>query len=70
MKSVLAEFEKTMPVGMKMEKIYDNTDFITASIQGVVNSLRDAVILVVLILFLFCRTGRPRWFQGLPSLWR
>ncbi|MFL0726622.1 MAG: efflux RND transporter permease subunit, partial [Prochlorococcus sp.] len=31
-KDVLSEFSNTMPVGMKMEKIYDNTDFIDASI--------------------------------------
>ena len=52
-KEVLAEFEEGLPPGMKLERIYDVTEFITASIQGVTNSLRDAVVLVVLILFLF-----------------
>ena len=52
-KEVLAEFEAGLPPGLKLDKIYDVTDFITASIQGVTNSLRDAVLLVVLILFLF-----------------
>ncbi len=64
-KKVLAEFETTMPVGMKMEKIYDNTDFITASIKGVVNSLRDAVILVVLILFLFLQNWKATLVPGI-----
>ena len=64
-KQVLAEFETTMPVGMKMEKIYDNTDFITASIQGVVNSLRDAVLLVVLILFLFLQNWKATLVPGI-----
>ena len=64
-KKVLAEFEKTMPIGMKMEKIYDNTDFITASIKGVVNSLRDAVILVVLILFLFLQNWKATLVPGI-----
>ena len=50
---VLAEFQAGLPPGMKLEKIYDVTDFISASIEGVSNSLRDAVVLVVLILFLF-----------------
>ena len=50
---VLGEFAATMPVGMVMEKIYDNTDFVRASIEGVSSALRDAVILVVLVLFLF-----------------
>jgi len=64
-KQVLAEFEAAMPVGMKMEKIYDNTDFITASIQGVVNSLRDAVVLVVLILFLFLQNWKATLVPGI-----
>ena len=51
--AVLEEFAATMPVGMTMQKIYDNTDFVEASIQGVTSALRDAVILVVLVLFLF-----------------
>jgi HAE1 family hydrophobic/amphiphilic exporter-1 len=50
---VLEEFTTTMPVGMVMQKIYDNTDFVRASIEGVSSALRDAVILVVLVLFLF-----------------
>ena len=50
---VLEEFTTTMPVGMVMQKIYDNTDFVRASIEGVSSALRDAVILVVLVLFIF-----------------
>jgi HAE1 family hydrophobic/amphiphilic exporter-1 len=50
---VLKEFTDTMPVGLTMQKIIDNTDFVRASIDGVTNALRDAVILVVLVLFLF-----------------
>jgi HAE1 family hydrophobic/amphiphilic exporter-1 len=50
---VLREFTDTMPVGMTMQKIIDNTDFVRASIDGVSSALRDAVILVVLVLFLF-----------------
>ena len=50
---VLREFRNPMPVGMTMQKIIDNIDFVRASIDGVANALRDAVILVVLVLFLF-----------------
>ena len=50
---VLDEFTATMPVGMTLQKIIDNTDFVKASIEGVTDALRDAVILVVLVLFLF-----------------
>ena len=52
-KQVIEEFKEKMPVGMKIEQVFDSTEFITASIEGVVGSLRDAVVLVVLILFLF-----------------
>ncbi len=52
-KAVLERFADTLPVGMEMQKVYDNTDFIEASIEGVVGALRDAIVLVVLILFLF-----------------
>jgi len=43
---------------METQKIYDTTDFINQSIKGVTNSLRDAVILVVLILFLFLQNWK------------
>jgi HAE1 family hydrophobic/amphiphilic exporter-1 len=52
-KQVIEQFRSDLPPGMKVEKIYDITDFVRASIQGVSNSLRDAIVLVVLILFLF-----------------
>ncbi len=52
-KKVLDDFAATMPVGMTMESVFDNTEFIEASIGGVVQALREAVALVVLILFLF-----------------
>ena len=57
-KDVIAAFEESLPVGMETQKIYDTTDFINQSIKGVTNSLRDAVILVVLILFLFLQNWK------------
>lgn len=50
---VLEDFKATLPPGVRVEKVYDVTDFISASIQGVTDALRDAVVLVVLVLFLF-----------------
>lgn len=64
-KEVLDDFQASMPVGMKVEKIYDSTDFINASIQGVVSSLRDAVMLVVLILFLFLQDWKSTLVPGI-----
>ncbi len=55
---VIKDFVETMPVGMKVEKIYDNTDFVRASIDGVSTALREAVVLVVLVLFLFLQNWK------------
>ena len=57
-KEVIEQFEQTLPVGLDTQVIYDTTDFINQSIKGVTNSLRDAVILVVLILFLFLQNWK------------
>ncbi|MFQ6538671.1 MULTISPECIES: efflux RND transporter permease subunit [Aphanothece] len=64
-KKVLDDFQAVMPVGLKMEKIYDSTDFINASIKGVLGSLRDAVMLVVLILFLFLQDWKATLVPGI-----
>ncbi len=56
--AVLEEFRGKLPPGLRVEKIYDITDFINASIEGVTGSLRDAVVLVVLILFLFLQNWK------------
>ncbi len=55
---VIKEFAGTMPVGMTIQKIYDNTEFVEASIDGVTTALREAVVLVVLILFLFLQNWK------------
>ena len=64
-KQVIQEFKEKMPVGMKIEQVFDSTEFITASIEGVVGSLRDAVVLVVLILFLFLQNWKATLVPGI-----
>ncbi|MBC1261849.1 RND transporter [Synechococcus sp. BSF8S] len=64
-KDVLDDFSREIPPGIKIEKIYDTTDFINASIKGVTNSLRDAVVLVVLILFLFLQNWKATLVPGI-----
>ena len=64
-KKVLEKFEENMPPGMYLEKIYDTTDFINASIQNVASALRDAVALVVLILFLFLQDWKSTLVPGI-----
>jgi HAE1 family hydrophobic/amphiphilic exporter-1 len=51
--AVLTSFSNTLPPGVVLEKVFDQTDFINASIEGALDALRDAVVLVLLIIFLF-----------------
>ena len=64
-KEVLAEFQEGLPPGIQLQRIYDVTDFISASIEGVTDSLRDAVVLVVLILFLFLQDWKATLVPGI-----
>jgi len=49
----LEELKKSFPPGMDYEISYDVSNFLNASIEEVVHTLRDAFILVALVVFLF-----------------
>lgn len=49
----LKELEKDFPAGMKYELSYDVSSFWDASIEEVLHTLRDAFLLVVLVVFIF-----------------
>ena len=52
-KSKLDELKKSFPSGMDYEVSYDVSNFLDASIENVVHTLRDAFILVALVVFIF-----------------
>lgn len=52
-KGKLEELKKTFPPGMDYEISYDVSNFLDASIENVVHTLRDAFILVALVVFIF-----------------
>ncbi|TLM91184.1 efflux RND transporter permease subunit [Hymenobacter jeollabukensis] len=52
-KSKLEELKKTMPPGMDYKISYDVSNFLDASTENVIHTLRDAFILVALVVFLF-----------------
>ena len=54
----LAELEKFFPQGMKVQKPYDTTPFVRISIEDVVHTLIEAVVLVFLVMFLFLQNFR------------
>ncbi|WP_025764777.1 efflux RND transporter permease subunit [Dyadobacter tibetensis] len=52
-KTKLNELKKTFPPGMDYEISYDVSNFLNASTENVLHTLRDAFILVALVVFLF-----------------
>ncbi|CAE6793281.1 Multidrug resistance protein MexB [Xanthomonas arboricola] len=54
----LEEQEKFFPPGMKVQKPYDTTPFVRISIEQVVHTLIEAVVLVFLVMYLFLQNFR------------
>ncbi|PBQ31786.1 hydrophobe/amphiphile efflux-1 family RND transporter [Sphingobacteriaceae bacterium] len=52
-KEKMDELKKTFPPGMDYEISYDVSNFLDASIENVIDTLRDAFILVALVVFIF-----------------
>lgn len=52
-KKKLEELKKTFPPGMDYEISYDVSNFLDASTENVIHTLRDAFILVALVVFIF-----------------
>ncbi len=52
------ELAKFFPPGMKVQKPYDTTPFVRISIQEVVRTLIEAVVLVFLVMYLFLQNFR------------
>lgn len=57
-RKVMAELKPAMPDGVDYAIVYDPTQFISASIEAVVHTLLEAIVLVVLVVILFLQTWR------------
>ncbi len=57
-REAMDELQQTMPEGVEYEIVYDTTQFVRASIEEVVDTLLEAVVLVVLVVILFLQTWR------------
>ncbi|MHC8333372.1 efflux RND transporter permease subunit [Pseudomonas sp. LB3P25] len=57
-RSKMAELKKSFPEGMDFSIVYDPTIFVRGSIEAVVHTLFEALILVVLVVILFLQTWR------------
>ncbi|CAI1622215.1 efflux RND transporter permease subunit [Serratia proteamaculans] len=57
-KAKVAEYQTSMPNGYKVAYPKDSTDFINISIEEVVKTLVEAVVLVVIVMFVFLQNLR------------
>ncbi|UUX95494.1 efflux RND transporter permease subunit [Aquabacterium sp. J223] len=57
-RATMDELQKQMPEGVEYRIAYDPTQFVRASIESVVHTLIEAVLLVVLVVILFLQTWR------------
>jgi len=57
-RQTMDEIAKGMPEGVEYRIAYDPTQFVRASIESVVHTLLEAVLLVVLVVILFLQTWR------------
>ncbi len=56
--ATMDELQLAMPEGVRYDIVYDTTQFVRASIEKVVDTLLEAVALVVLVVILFLQTWR------------
>jgi multidrug efflux pump len=57
-RATMEEIKQNMPDGVDYAVVYDTTQFVRASIEAVVHTLIEAVLLVVLVVILFLQTWR------------
>src|SRR5262245_28052446 len=57
-KATMDELSKSFPEGLKYTIVYNPTEFIQQSIDAVVETIGEAVVLVVLVVMLFLQTWR------------
>lgn len=57
-KAVLEKAKESFPSDMDYEVVYDSTKFVRASIEEVIQTFIEALLLVALIVYLFLQSGR------------
>ncbi len=57
-RAALPEVQRLLPAGMEVEIAYDSSEFIERSIDEVFITIAEAIVLVVIVIFLFLRSFR------------
>lgn len=64
----IAEISKTLPKGIKIVDLMSTKDFLDASIKSVVKTLIEAIILVVLVVYVFLQSLRSTFIPALSII--
>jgi len=57
-RSELASLKRTFPAGLDYKIMYDTSDFVSASIEEVIHTFAEALILVLIVVYLFLQSWR------------
>lgn len=62
---VTAEISKTLPKGMELVDLMSSKDFLDASIQNVIKTLVEAILLVILVVYVFLQSMRSTFIPAI-----
>ena len=62
---VTAEISKTLPKGMELVDLMSSKDFLDASIQNVIKTLVEAILLVILVVYVFLQSLRSTFIPAI-----
>lgn len=65
---VVEDIRETLPKGMEIADLMSTKDYLDASIKNVIKTLFEAIILVILVVYVFCRVSVPRSYRPFQSL--
>lgn len=65
---VVAEISETLPKGMKLADLMSSKDFLDASIQNVIKTLVEAIILVILVVYVFLQSFRSTFIPAVSII--
>lgn len=57
-RKTIADLQQSLPKGLQLSVITDQSDFINASLKNIRSTIFEAILLVLLVVFLFLRNGR------------
>jgi len=57
-KAEVSRLTASMPAGLKVAYPRDSTPFVEASVQGVIKTLAEAIVLVIIVMFVFLQSWR------------